>query len=80
MDPAESLQLLSHFAAVRYTNLAFLILLIYDHALTLDLEVSRIWTLPWRLPKFLFLINRYLIPPMLFFDGLTPTMRLEKPT
>ncbi|KAF9455697.1 hypothetical protein BDZ94DRAFT_1315940 [Collybia nuda] len=62
------LALLDDYVGVRYTNIAFLMLLLYDHALTFDLEVSRIWTLPWRMPKILFLINRYLIPPMLLCD------------
>ncbi|KAJ7114666.1 hypothetical protein C8R43DRAFT_126128 [Mycena crocata] len=56
---------LNDYAAVRYTNIAFLAFMIYDHAITFDTEVSRIWTLQWRLPKVLFLINRYVVPPML---------------
>ncbi|KAG5736065.1 hypothetical protein E4T56_gene16433 [Termitomyces sp. T112] len=68
----------SDYSAVRYTNVAFLALLIYDHILTFSDEVSKIWTLPWRPPKISFLINRYLVPPMLLFDGLTPSMHLGK--
>ncbi|KAJ7190660.1 hypothetical protein GGX14DRAFT_47217 [Mycena pura] len=48
--------------------------MIYDHLITFDSEVSRIWTLRWRLPKVLFLINRYIIPPMLIFDAIIPTL------
>ncbi|KAF5376284.1 hypothetical protein D9615_008518 [Tricholomella constricta] len=59
------LGLLEGYIAVRYTNVAFLMLLVYDHIITFDDEVSKIWTLPWRLPKVLFLVNRYIIPPML---------------
>jgi len=29
-----------------------------------------IWTLRWRLPKFLFLINRYIVPPMLLMNAI----------
>ncbi|KAJ7864435.1 hypothetical protein B0H14DRAFT_2736275 [Mycena olivaceomarginata] len=39
--------------------------MVYDHAITFDTEVDRIWTLKWRPPKVLFLINRYVVPPML---------------
>ncbi|KAJ6555705.1 hypothetical protein DFH09DRAFT_1491976 [Mycena vulgaris] len=48
--------------------------LVYDHVITFDVEVSRIWTLPLGLPKVLFLINRYIVPPMLIFDGTVPTI------
>ncbi|KAF7345743.1 hypothetical protein MVEN_01594500 [Mycena venus] len=65
---------LNDYAAVRYTNIAFLMLMVYDYAITLDTEVTRIWTLQWRLPKVLFLINRYVVPPMLIFDGIVPTL------
>jgi len=44
-----------------YLNVAFLMLLLYDHAITLDKEVAWIWTLRWRLPKIVFLLNRYVI-------------------
>ncbi|GLB44977.1 hypothetical protein LshimejAT787_1900550 [Lyophyllum shimeji] len=75
-DVGDEAALLNEYMAVRYTNVAFLMLLLYDHALTFDLEVERIWTLPWRLPKVLFLLNRYIIPPMLLFDGLVPSIPL----
>ncbi|TFK61647.1 hypothetical protein BDN72DRAFT_849481, partial [Pluteus cervinus] len=47
-------------------TVAWSMLMVYDHFITFDLEVERIWTLPWRLPKYLFLINRYIVPPTLF--------------
>ncbi|KAF8177338.1 hypothetical protein K438DRAFT_2022297 [Mycena galopus ATCC 62051] len=50
---------LNDYAAVRYTNIAFVTFMVFDHAITFDTEVARIWTLQWRLPKVLFLINRY---------------------
>ncbi|KAJ6451278.1 hypothetical protein C8R45DRAFT_91220 [Mycena sanguinolenta] len=65
---------LNDYAAVRYTNIAFLMFMVFDHAITFETEVTRIWTLQWRLPKVLFLINRYVIPPMLIFDGVVPTL------
>ncbi|TFK66955.1 hypothetical protein BDN72DRAFT_125060 [Pluteus cervinus] len=42
--------------------------LFYDYLITLDGEIGRIWILPWRLPKILFLINRYVVPPTLVFN------------
>ncbi|KAJ7238204.1 hypothetical protein C8J57DRAFT_1727677 [Mycena rebaudengoi] len=65
---------LNDYAAVRYTNIAFLCFMVYDHSITFEAEVSRIWTLKWRLPKILFLINRYVVPPMLIFDGVVPAI------
>ncbi|KAJ6553010.1 hypothetical protein B0H19DRAFT_1155470 [Mycena capillaripes] len=65
---------LNDYAAVRYTNIAFLAWMVFDHAITFEAEVARIWTLQWRLPKVLFLINRYVVPPMLIFDGLVPVI------
>ncbi|KAG7091723.1 hypothetical protein E1B28_008124 [Marasmius oreades] len=65
-NPDGVLSTLNNFAAVKYTNLAFLVVLVYDHALTLHVEVDRIWKLPWKLPKLVFLFVRYLAPPMLW--------------
>jgi len=62
-----------------YTAAAFSVLVVYDHLITLDNEVSMIWTLKWRLPKFLFLINRYIVPPLLLtsaiVEGVYPLLR-----
>jgi len=44
-----------------YARVAFIILMLYDHIITLDKEVELIWTLRWRLPKIMFLINRYVL-------------------
>ncbi|KAJ3933875.1 MAG: hypothetical protein NXY57DRAFT_760407 [Lentinula lateritia] len=64
------LQIFNDYSAVKYTNAAFLTILIYDYTLTINLEMISVWSLPWKLPKFLFIINRYIVPPMLFFDGI----------
>jgi len=38
-------------------------------------EVARIWTgFQWQLPKFLFFVNRYIVPLMLFFNASYPTI------
>ncbi|KAF8069923.1 hypothetical protein FPV67DRAFT_1753646 [Lyophyllum atratum] len=68
--------LLKESIVVRYTNVAFLMLLLYDYIITFHTEVERIWSLQWRLPKILFLLNRYIVPPMLMFNGLTPSVHL----
>ncbi|KAF8177304.1 hypothetical protein K438DRAFT_2022275, partial [Mycena galopus ATCC 62051] len=65
---------LNDYAAVRYTSIAFVTFMVFDHAITFDTEVARIWTLQWQLPKVLFLINRYVVPPMLIFDSIVPTI------
>ncbi|CAK5267070.1 unnamed protein product [Mycena citricolor] len=65
---------LHDYAAVRYTNVAFVALILYDYVITIDTEVSRIWSLKWRLPKILYLINRYIVPPMLIFDAIVPAI------
>jgi hypothetical protein len=49
----------------RYITLAFATLVLYNHLITLDIEVERIWTLKWGLPKVLFLTSRYVVPPLL---------------
>ncbi|KAJ7895155.1 hypothetical protein B0H14DRAFT_2681443 [Mycena olivaceomarginata] len=36
-------------------------LLVYEVITSLDDEVARVWTLNWRLPKLLFMLNRYVI-------------------
>ncbi|KIM45646.1 hypothetical protein M413DRAFT_24800 [Hebeloma cylindrosporum] len=90
---AENPHLLKLFQDLKYANVALLTILVYDHLLTLDLEIKRIWTyvslngvlcasalntsdalrLPWRLPKVLFILNRYVFPPFLFFEGFSNT-------
>ncbi|KZS98876.1 hypothetical protein SISNIDRAFT_480475 [Sistotremastrum niveocremeum HHB9708] len=37
-------------------------LLMWDHLITLDQEISRIWSQPWNGGKLLFLLNRYISP------------------
>ncbi|KIM72227.1 hypothetical protein PILCRDRAFT_16333 [Piloderma croceum F 1598] len=49
-------------------DLAFFALLVYDHLITLDKEIEWIWTLRWRLPKVLFIANRYVITSLLFVE------------
>jgi len=43
-------------------------LLVYDHLITLDMEVEWIWTLPWRLPTIIFILNRYVITSLVMLN------------
>jgi len=54
-------QVFSSTQTENWVAAAFIGLLLYDHAITLDKEVDWIWTLRWRLPKVLFILNRYVI-------------------
>ncbi|KAF8464524.1 hypothetical protein JB92DRAFT_3102940 [Gautieria morchelliformis] len=49
----------SLLVATKYYNLATIIILVYDHCLTFDLEVEKIWKQGWTLPKWLWLVFRY---------------------
>ncbi|KAF7332561.1 hypothetical protein MKEN_00138800 [Mycena kentingensis (nom. inval.)] len=48
-----------------YINYATACLLVYELVTSLDDEVERVWPLKWRLPKILFVLNRYFIRAML---------------
>jgi len=50
--------------------LALAAVILYDHAITFDIEVQRIWSLNWRLPKILFLTNRYVVPSLIVMRGI----------
>ncbi|KIM77662.1 hypothetical protein PILCRDRAFT_825102 [Piloderma croceum F 1598] len=47
---------------------AFLTLLLYDHVITLEKEIEWIWTLRWRLPKIIFIMNRYIFTLLIIFN------------
>jgi len=51
-----------HLLADKYFQLAAFVMLIYDHMLTFDLEVDRIWKQKLSGASILFLINRYVTP------------------
>jgi len=60
--------LLSSVAATKYATVASATFLVWDMALTLDVEISRVWHVKQTLGTTLFFLNRY-IPPLLFaFD------------
>ncbi|TFK63432.1 hypothetical protein BDN72DRAFT_321713 [Pluteus cervinus] len=43
----------------RYAALASSVIIVYDHLITIDAEVTLIWRSSWSLGKVLFIINRY---------------------
>jgi len=53
-----------------YLQLVVVSIVLYDHMITFAMEVERIWTLRWRLPKFLFLTSRYVATPLLIITVL----------
>jgi hypothetical protein len=40
---------------------------VYEVFISLDDEVARVWSLKWRLPKLLFIFNRYVIRAILMY-------------
>ncbi|KIJ51878.1 hypothetical protein M422DRAFT_65192 [Sphaerobolus stellatus SS14] len=51
-----------HLHGSLYMVLTTFIMLVYDHAITLDEEITRIWKRSLTLPSILFFINRYFTP------------------
>ncbi|KAJ6462201.1 hypothetical protein C8R45DRAFT_529825 [Mycena sanguinolenta] len=61
----EALQYVSLTIISNYILYSTACLLVYELLTSLDDEVARIWSLKWRLPKILFMLNRYVIRAML---------------
>ncbi|EIN11453.1 hypothetical protein PUNSTDRAFT_131618 [Punctularia strigosozonata HHB-11173 SS5] len=51
-----------HLQATRYTSAAALVIILYDHLLTIPQEIDVIWTSRWNALKVLCLLSRYLVP------------------
>ncbi|KAL4252184.1 hypothetical protein ABKN59_005504 [Abortiporus biennis] len=67
--PSLSLEtVIRHGAAVQAMTLAGFAALIYDHLLTLDVEIDLIWRAKKGLVSFIFLLNRYIVPLVLIVD------------
>lgn len=62
MDPTQLASFAVTLNASKYFQLASFVMLIYDHMLTFDQEIERIWKRPPSGATVLFLINRYLTP------------------
>ncbi|KAJ7682315.1 hypothetical protein DFH06DRAFT_292063 [Mycena polygramma] len=66
--PAEAEQY-THFTFTQnYVVYATSALLVYELIITFDEEVERVWSLKWRLPKFLFMLNRYVTRALLLLQ------------
>ncbi|KAJ7779401.1 hypothetical protein DFH07DRAFT_950464 [Mycena maculata] len=72
MEAAE-LVVLQNVLTTRYVSAAGLVLLLYDHLLTLDAEVEYIWTSASSVAKILFLILRYMVPSFLLAQTILRT-------
>jgi len=71
---SDTLHVFSEATKNSYVMLAFMMLVLYDHVITLDKEIEWIWTLRWGLPKIIFLINRYLITPLILLAAISQTL------
>ncbi|KIM90137.1 hypothetical protein PILCRDRAFT_172884 [Piloderma croceum F 1598] len=58
-----------------YVDVAFIMLMLYDHVITLDVEIELIWTLRLGLPKLIFLVNRYLLTSFMLMTGFSPSYK-----
>ncbi|KAI0343846.1 hypothetical protein BDW22DRAFT_1428373 [Trametopsis cervina] len=66
--PATYETVMQHEAAVKALALVGLTALIYDHLMTLDLEIELIWRARSGFVSIVFLLNRYIVPMMLIVD------------
>jgi len=57
-----------------YIEMSLLGLMIYDHIITLDKEIEWIWTLRWRLPKIMFIFNRYVVASLILLGSIPDTI------
>ncbi|KAH7886756.1 hypothetical protein F5I97DRAFT_1953475 [Phlebopus sp. FC_14] len=65
---ADAVQLIQ-LRASQYVSAAGLVILIWDHLLTLQDEVDLIWKAKFSVPKALFLFNRYVVPVALILQA-----------
>ncbi|THH00149.1 hypothetical protein EW026_g2345 [Hermanssonia centrifuga] len=61
LDGHEIVQALQDANATRYLGAVGLVILFYDHLLTLPDEVKLVWGAPASFAKYAFLLNRYLV-------------------
>ncbi|KIJ36107.1 hypothetical protein M422DRAFT_261655 [Sphaerobolus stellatus SS14] len=59
LSPTALAAIASHQRTVTSLYQVSIVILVYDHFLTLASEISSIWFAPWSIPKVLFFINRY---------------------
>ncbi|KAJ7142891.1 hypothetical protein C8R44DRAFT_692496, partial [Mycena epipterygia] len=75
LDPAAALEkaiiALQNILTTKYVSAAGLVILLYDHVLTLDDEVAYVWSAPSTIAKILFLILRYMVPVFIISQTVT---------
>ncbi|KAF8145304.1 hypothetical protein K438DRAFT_2028821 [Mycena galopus ATCC 62051] len=65
---------------VRYMHISSVAILVFDYALTFNLEVSLIWGSKWSLPKVLFLLSRYspvIDVPLVLYINITSAVSVQ---
>ncbi|KAF7355725.1 hypothetical protein MSAN_01490400 [Mycena sanguinolenta] len=67
-SPAEAELYVSLTVTQNYVFYAVSALLVYELVVTFDEEVERVWSLKWRLPKLLFMFNRYITRGLLILQ------------
>ncbi|KAF7352403.1 hypothetical protein MVEN_01204600 [Mycena venus] len=67
-SPADAEQYVSLTLIQNYVVYATSALLVYELIVTFDEEVERVWSLKWRLPKLLFILNRYITRGLLILQ------------
>ncbi|KAJ6515422.1 hypothetical protein C8R45DRAFT_1086629 [Mycena sanguinolenta] len=67
-SPAEAELYVSLTITQNYVFYAVSALLVYELIVTFDEEVERVWSLKWRLPKLLFMFNRYITRALLILQ------------
>ncbi|KAF8153989.1 hypothetical protein B0H34DRAFT_799902 [Crassisporium funariophilum] len=72
--------LVSQGTAVNLVSAACLTVLVYDHAITLDQEVTRMWPARFSIAKFLFFMNRYPVEAMLLFNCVAAAQPYQSPS
>lgn len=69
----EYLEMANQAYVVAYVTAVCATILLYDYVLTLREEITRMWSLRFSITKCLFLINRYVVIPMVVFNGIAST-------
>ncbi|KAF8997602.1 hypothetical protein BDQ17DRAFT_1363090 [Cyathus striatus] len=78
--PSTLIVALKHAQIFRFINISSIVVLIYDYLLTLELEISEIWSSKWNLMKCIFLVTRYLPlvdSALIFYHHFAPRLSEE---
>ncbi|KAK7013149.1 hypothetical protein R3P38DRAFT_1523791 [Favolaschia claudopus] len=67
-SPADAAEYVNETFVDNYMLYATTAMLVYELLTTFDEEVERVWSLKWRLPKLLFMLNRYIVRGLLILQ------------